>query len=313
MEALNLKELRSHIKMSYSPKIAPTPVGSVGVGIFLTIFALPFMAGGTYLVGAYLKQFPIDMSKVHVPMEVLAAIGVVVFLAGLSVFVLGFKNILQSTSTRGLKSRYPDSPWKWDTHWNEKGVFNSSGKGIIHHLFGLVLIGGLFAPFFYIMTTKESFPMIFKIMVPAMFLLFATIAIYNLLKSLKYQGVKSLYLQFPFHLGQELPVEVHGMPHKNKIEDLKIHLRCIQAKVETKRRGNKSETSTAYYVVHHEEQQLDPSFVSNGVLRSSLPTPKDSSLTTDFESKTYQFWELRVTAKTPGIDFDYGFLVPLYK
>lgn len=297
---------------SYSPKIAPMPLSRGAGAIFLMVFGSPFIGIGVWILAMALEVIPAS-GKVNVPMPIFGLVGLIFFLCGLPVFLNGLKSYIAHLKLKPNQRRYSYEPWRWDYKWNPKKAPRSSNQGIGSNLFGLVLITFFSALFGYFMLTDKGFPLFFKVLMPAMFLLFYWIAIYNLLKALKFRGVQCDFGTFPFRLGESANFTIKGLPDPKDISELKVELRAIYSKVKTVKRGTKREIKRFYYETYKHSELVDQNKVSMGNLAQSIELPGDEGLSTDFVKDDFQFWELRVVAKVPSIDYDFAFLLPIYR
>ena len=293
--------------------INPTPITSSKGIYFLLFFSSPFLIIGIWIMGMSLGYFPLDKSKLHVSTQIFLIIGMAFTLAGVMVSSTALKNLRLYLSKQKFRRRFPNSPWKWDYNWNEKGHEHNLFNRLIYNIFGLALILGLFTPGIYLALEKKGMPLIFKIIIFGFGILFTFIAINQIFKALKFKTVKCLYNHFPFKMDEDNKVQIQGLPHPNKIKELNIDLKCFEFKMTKKKTGNKTTYERVSIERFKQSIEVDKNNIHNGCLDLTINVPEDLNLSTDFIRDDYICWELAVHADIPGIDYNFGFIIPIYK
>lgn len=309
-ETMRASKPKISFSMSYSPKVMVTPLTSKGSLFFILAFGLPFLGVGIWILGSCLGIFEIDPSRVKVPIPIFFICGLIFFLPGLLVSGFGLKKILTYYSKSSARLINSNRPWTYDLDWKKEGWSHSKLGAILYNVFGLGMVYLMFTPFVYFFKKSKDLPIVFPILFGLMLLVFTFIGINQILKAIRFSGVKCGYLKFPYFIGEELEVKVSGLP--NHIDSNSIHaeLRCLQSKLKESRHKN---NQRYFKCLYKSEQDYNSHMVSRNSINIKFDIPQDEKLGTDLIQADYIYWELRVWTEIPGVNFDYGFPIPIYK
>jgi hypothetical protein len=297
----------------YGPKAIPTPQFSPGAHIVFILFGIPFMAIGAWMMGPYFSLFEIDRSKLHVPLSIFATLGLAFFMPGIIVFMKGLTNLLRHKRIAQSKFLFQNSPWKWDCNWNPRGYKISATKSIITNILVLIFLGSFLSPFIYFSKDDLGMPIFIQVIIIVVMVIIITIVFYNIFKALKFTNVECLYKTFPFKIPGKVKVDLLGLPSSNKVRTLTLELRFLESKVASSGSGSSKSSHTIYTELHKIVSCPDGHLIQNGRLHVDMEIPENEKFTTDLTKKNLRFWELRVIADVPGVDYDFGFLIPIYK
>ena len=113
-----------------------------------------------------------------------------------------------------------------------------------------------------------------------------TDAVYHAARQYKYGRSRLRFSTFPYYLGETLDAAFSNPRLIGPYESLTYTLRCIQEKCEV--RGGDADLR----------------------IRFQLP---DEDWETKLAERPPRYWSLQIKARTPGVDFDAEFLVPVYR
>lgn len=292
--------------------INPTPLNSAKSYLFLLLFSLPFLLVGLGLLGQYFGYFSTDNIHNVTEKKIIQIVGLVFFLSGLSIFLKALLQLIRILFKRNARIRFPKQAWRWDYPWNKRGYHHSFFKRLLYNLFGFGLILGIFAPGLYLGFNKKEMPLFFLGMIVLFAVIFFSIGIYEIIKTLKFRSVSCLYSQFPYEIGKNFQVSVKGLPSARQIENLQCQLKCFEFRMIETKRGNKKTYERVSVELFKEDIEVSVENIKNGRLGISGRFPSDVQLGTDFTKDDFICWELSVVAEIPGVDFKYGFLLPVY-
>ena len=310
-DVMRAAKSRISFSMSYTPKVMVTPLTSKGSLFFILAFGLPFLGIGAWLIGGCLGIFEFEPGSVRAPIPILFVCGLIFFLPGVLVSGFGLKKIFTYYSKSNARLINSHRPWTYDMDWKKDGWSHSKIGAILYNIFGLGMVYLLFSPFVYFFSKSKNLPVVFPIAIGLMVLLFTYIGIKQILKAIRFSGVKCAYLRFPYFLGEEFEVKITGLP--NHIDSNSIHteLRCLQSKLKESRHNHKNQRY--FKCLYKDEQDYNSHMISRNSINIKFDIPQDENLGTDLIQADYIYWELRVWTEIPGVNFDYGFPVPIYR
>jgi hypothetical protein len=292
--------------------INPTPLNSAKSYVFLLLFSLPFLLVGLGLLGQYYGYFSTDNIHNVTEKKIILIAGLVFFLSGLSVFLKAVIQLIKILLKRNARIRYPKQAWRWDYSWDKRGYHHSFLKRLLYNLFGLGLILGIFIPGLILAFNKKEMPLFFLGMIVFFAVIFFAIGIYEIIKTLKFRSVSCLYSQFPYEIGKNFQVSIKGLPSARKIESLQCQIKCYEFRMIETQRGNKKSYERVSVELFKEDIDVNVKHIKNGRLGISGRFPSSEKLGTDFTKDNFVCWELSIVAEIPGVDFKYGFLLPVY-
>lgn len=288
--------------------IKPVPMTSSKLFIIFIIVSLPIMICGGWIMASALDLAPMDPNRITIPKNIFLIMGFCFLICGCLLFLNNTLNLLAFLKLKKFRFRYRDSPWYWDYNWNPKGDNQNFLKRLSFNFFIILLMFSMFTPGLYIAFQHRGFPAPLIIMIVIFSIIFLSLAFYQILKTLKFRHVKCQYHNFPFRLGENVLVQVEGLPNSDLVEKLSVNLRCL--KYHLIKQGRKREHIASE--IYTQEVPTDPINILNGILSLNIPTERKSDLSTDFTKENYICWELKVKAEVPGIDYNFGFIIPLY-
>jgi len=236
--------------------------------------------------------------------------------AGLSFMWHGLKGALRRKAIEQLKRRRATSPWDWDFNWDPIGYSRPKWKKPAKTLFMAIIFATFLAPFNWwaFVSGEKSFVLyfvvgLFDLITVGIFCQF----VYDLLQYFKYGTSRLLFFAFPFQLGGELKLGLEGLPDRALIEELTLSLRYIEERYETRGTGNDRRQQVVCYQKYLDQRTLAGRDIPPGpVLEMEWVLPDNPDYVSRLSERPARFWELEVKGKTPGVDYQERFLLPVY-
>ena len=272
----------------------------MGIGVFILLRATNVITAG----------------KVNVPLRILGVVGGIFFFPGFLVFIQGIIGSFKQARKRRLRQQHPDQPWLGDYEWNEREVRDDSLRSIRNSFLFFIFLGFFLVPFNWFWYQEKSHPVLIIVVglfdLLEVFLFFRVI--YLVLRFLKYGRSYLRFSRFPFFLGETIDFQFGTTRDIRDYEDMKFTLRCIEEQTETRGSGNNRSTQVVSYQIYAEEQSFGEGDhrQMRGEIEVSFPLPDAPTYNTSLSSLPLKYWEVEVSAKTPGIDYAAVFLVPVY-
>jgi hypothetical protein len=286
-------------------------------GKYALLLGLPFVAIGAAIVLVASDAIKIDPSKIHAPRWAIGSFGAVFGLAGLLFVIHGVRSAIHGSRTHSMAFRFPDEPWLADYAWNQRAI-RSETVGVFLGLVFCVLFMALFlAPFnWWAFWSKEGGAFVIAIVGLFDFFFLVGIVLYvrMIIQHIKY-GVSQLrFAKFPFFLGDTIDVEFSNARGIGFYDKLTFTLRCMQERYEMRGAGkNRGRRVIKYELYADEHVKEGPAEHRPGEvpMKLSFRLP-DGDFSTQLSNRPARYWELDVVAKTPGVDFEATFLLPVY-
>lgn len=243
--------------------------------------------------------------------------GGVFALAGMWVIIHGLSGVIAQRRARRMRVKYPDEPWRSDYAWDDRGVTDMQGRGVRQMLFGMMFMIAFAAPFNLVMYhgVKEGSKAGFIFGCVNLFVAFYVAAfVYRLARWFKYGAGRIAFRRFPFHLGDRAELAYVPARRLKGVTRLSCTLRCIRESFVTTQVQGKTRTEIVSSVLHHETLELSGDALNASHDRSvplSFHLPADAEPTRLLDRPPV-YWQLQISAETPGIDLDSRFLVPIY-
>lgn len=278
------------------------------------IFGIPFMAVGGIPAVIMLKGG--GAASRHAPVWVVAIVVGVFFLGGLFFFVHGLHGIFKKAAWKSAAARMPGQPWLYDHHWQREGISFSAFDEMLKRLLGVLGWNLFLVPFAWV---GLHGPWVFLLFAGA-FALFGLFLWYRwwtmLLDLLRYGNSFLSYQGFPYSLGGTLHAQLRTPRHVEKIDELKLTLRCVQEKyVTTRGADNRSTTQVVCYELYKDVATLDHARLASlvgGQIPVEFRVPADQP-PTNLAATPPIYWEIEANGKASGVDYQAYFLVPIYK
>jgi hypothetical protein len=292
--------------------------GSVWAGPFFIVFGLPFMAAGAAIGLLALGVIPAAAGEgPPLPSGLAWCLALLFFGAGVFLCSIGVRALIAWSRLKARRERHPHEPWRVDYPWDPTGTSHNPGSSLPGQLGAAAFMTLLLAPFnyfaFYVPPTDMPlwarglvgfFDVVLVLVVVGM--------VMTLVQQAKYGRARLAFQSFPFFLGDTLTARLGTSRAIGEFKKLTFTLRCIEERTETRRSGSRTSIQTVCDQLWAEEVALGASAVREGneiTVRFELP---EGDYGTRLSESPARYWELAVTADTPGLDFSAKFLVPVY-
>jgi hypothetical protein len=281
------------------------------------IIGLPFAGGGLAVIAAAAGLLTLPQSRGRpLPSWLLAPVGAVFALVGMSLIVHGLRGARRMARVRRLRAAHPNDPWRWDHAWDERGSTDDTAARAVRSFAAAVFMFLFLVPFHWIGFFAPDRVAMFGVVA----LLFDVVALvllgraaYLLARRLKYGNGRALFGRFPFRPGTTLEVHVEAPPALPQHALATATLRCIQERYVTRGSGKNRTTSVVCFEIYRDTAPAELVGAGAGLraLRVRFDLPRDVP-TTDLASRPCRYWEVEVDASTDGVDYAARFLVPVY-
>jgi hypothetical protein len=296
----------------------PARGGSTTIhGWAAVLFGILFTGGGLAL-SALLTGIvaPGAVKSRGMPAWILALVGLLFAVAGLSVLVHGIRGVERMSRVGRLRTAHPNEPWRWDHVWNERGATDDAGARARHFFVAAMFVFAFLTPFHWIGFFAPRPQLVFGLAA----LLFDALGVgllvaagYFVARRLKYGRGVALFESFPFRRGSTLELHVEAPSALPQHAVATATLRCVQERYVTSGTGKNRSTTVQCFEVYRDTAPVELVDAGAGLraLRVSFPIPADVP-TTDLASRPCRYWEVDVEAVTDGVDYGARFLVPVY-
>ena len=278
------------------------------------LFSLPFLAAGIGITLIYTGHFSVPAKDIHAPMWVIGVVGAMFFLAGVFLLFHGIDGVKRKRRLKKGKYMAPRHPWLWDYAWEPLGISENKRKEVINAFVAMVVFILFLSPFnWWAFYSGEITPIWLKGVVIVFDLIILFVA-YNFLRKLsqylKYGDSRLRFKEFPFILGNQMVVSLHGAPPQFDV--MRMNLRFIEEAYEESGSGRNRSQDVVCYQVYGEEKVLRSHDAGASKIVMAWQLPEDSEFTTQLSVRPAKFWELEIKAETPGVDYESRFLLPIY-
>ncbi len=274
---------------------------------------------GVMLAGCYAVAAAKWMSDVS-SRPVLALVGANFILIGTLVAVLTFRGIRLRARAREAGGQ---QPWRYDHRWNIHGTDDGSGGSLVRDA---MAVGGIifFLLPFHVLVYNDppgDWGFILYGVVLGLFDLIVFISlsyvVYKLLRLLIFGRPRMIFQQFPYFTGQTMNLIFSGGKRLKKCKDLSAELHCIKEYYEWKDSGEDTSARHVNESIYRDSLYFSTDAAGMAQLSFLLP---HNAVSTDLigdpnssPPKSPHYWELVITMKRAGIDYEGIFLLPVYR
>jgi hypothetical protein len=277
-------------------------------------FVLIFCAIGVGLVYGAMVAYQ-DGETTNAFLMLIAALAFGGF--GVAVFALTTAGYRGQAREAALRVSHPNEPWRWRDDW-ATGRVRSMEKAAAWFFWGFAILWNLISTPLLIflpeeIIEKENYPAVLGLLFPLVGIGLIVVAVQKTIQRRKYGDCLFLMERVPGILGGEVRGTIlilRGLP---ATETLTVRLSCIHRE----RRGSGKQTSTYEEVLWQTEQsdvRLSPT--GEGAAQGAavrFQVPYDASPTGEMDENNSVFWKLEADAAVPGVDFNTGFEIPVFK
>jgi hypothetical protein len=287
------------VRTNYPAYAALLGLAVIAAGVFMNVLAWRSAHGG-----------------VPRPIAALALLGFSCMMCGalLSGYTIkGMRQRRRVTSDVGRQS------WRFDNPWNPEGAEDGGSRRVRNNAFAIGGIILFLIPFHLILREGSSaglrwfFFFILGIFDLAMIVIIGH-TFFLFVRRLTFGRTRVLFRQFPYYTGQTLRLTFAGSQRLASCEGLKATLHCIKEYYEWSGSGNSRMATPIMESVWRGKCAFSTDISGSAELTFDLPHDvPGTDLIGDAGQQIPYYWELEVTAKIPGIDYEGIFLIPVYE
>ena len=294
-----------------------TPISATTVhGRFALLLGLPFVAMGVFIP---LVAFGVISAKSssRAPEWVGAAAGSIFGVAGLWLVIHGLRGVFRQRWTARMRLRYGSDPWRSDYKWDERGARDMQQRGIGQMLFGVFFMVLFVAPFNYVaykgLQEGSKIGLVFgcsNLLIPVYLIAF----FYRLARWMKYGTGEVRFRRYPFFTGETLKLDYIPARRLPPIRKLTCVLRCIRESYIAMQSQGNSSSQVVCTALHEQTVEITDELAHASHDRSipiAFELPADAPATCLAEMPP-TYWQLEISAETPGVNLDSRFLLPVY-
>jgi hypothetical protein len=245
----------------------------------------------------------------------LVIFGVTLPLAGWALFTVNRKGNQARVQHARMRQLYPQSPWMWREDWSQ-GRVQSATRTAMVSAWAFALVWNLFCAFILIFIPRSNASTAAVVVV----MLFPVAGVYLLILAMRltirWEKFGKTWFDlgtFPGVIGKELRGTIHVKLPQPPQGAVTLKLSCINRIVS----GSGKHQSTEEKILWREEYALPWEEVQAGPIGSGIPVafkiPMDALDTNTENSKNSIIWCLQADAKTPGVDYEDVFEVPVFR
>lgn len=262
---------------------------------------------GTGMIAAW--HFEVVGSGGEAPPWLVAWLGGVFIAGGGVVAGRAARHLVRQHRAAGFAER-----WRRDHPWPLREAVDQSVAGISQHVVALGLMGGLLVPlnvgFVLARDVTPSWsawiPLLVVGLFDALFLLSAGYLVYRILQRRRFGASRFVFEDGPpFILGGELRGTFQASPLLSSASACTATLRGVHEYMLV--RGEDSNHVAEVFFEETARLEIGPA----GTAHVRFALPADQPPTSLAEPPT-RYWELAITGRRPGIDFEAVFLLPVY-
>lgn len=295
-----------------------TPISGTTVhGKTACLIGLPFLAMGVFVALMASGLIPSKNAPRNGEGPVGALAGGVFALVGAWMIVHGVLGLAAGRRARRMRERFPDAPWRADHPWDERGAKDMQRRGVGQMLFGMIFMIVFAAPFNMVafFSAREGSALGYAFGCVNVFVaLYGVAFVYRLIRLVKYGSGRIAFRRFPYHLGETAEFDYIPARRLEGVRKLVCTLRCIRETFVTTQVNGKTQTRIVSTVLHHQTRQIAGEQVGashDGRVPLSFDLPPEAE-STRLLDRPPVYWQLQISAETPGVNLDSRFLVPVY-
>ena len=287
---------------------------SKGAAVFLTLFGLPFLGIGLFVIFAQLTGSP----SLHNTNAIAGVVVSTVFVfvgGGLVYAAIGGYGRLKKQ--RAIEEASPLSPWLWRADWATRRTQSENRNSEIG--------AWLLAIFCNLITLPFLFGMVPDLLLhrdPRVFLILGFNAVGLILlanaawATIRHRRFGDTYFEFdslPFTLGERVGGRIHLTLDTRAEHGVDLRLSCVRKVVS----GSGKNSTTNQIVLWQADQNVPAGAVGPGPLGRAIPVdfsiPAESQITNHDNPRDQVLWLLHAQADVPGVDYKDDFEIPVFR
>lgn len=244
----------------------------------------------------------------------LSVFGATLPMAGWAIFMAQSRSKQAMHQQDRRREFYPKSPWMWREDWSQ-GRVQSATRSSMVSMWAFALVWNLICSFVLVFVPVGNAPTAGVVAL----MLFAVAGLYLLLLAvrltLRWEKYGKTWFDLgtlPGVVGKELRGTIHVKFPQLPREGVQIKLSCVNRTVS----GSGRDRSTSEKILWREECVLPPEKIQGGPAGSAIPVafkiPSDALESNTENPDNSVIWCLQADAKTPGVDYQDIFEVPVF-
>jgi len=308
MNASDECELKGH-----TPRCATPLHGRIAL-----LFAVAFTLGGSPIVLVSLDVIHVSAGSIHGPRWILGLVGGLFTSVGLFCFANCIGDLRRAARLRKQQQLHFAEPWFVDFDWNPEGIHDGKIRKLVTSVVGTLFFGVFLLPFNWWAFFSRDGILIVRLMTglfDTLFLLSVGATVYRFMQFLKYGRGYLRFARFPYLLGESLEVQYVNKRGLDRFEEMTLTLRYIEERYVTRGSGKNRSTSVVCFEQYRDTQTITGSearFARSEPVSITFALPQGDYASCLRECPP-KYWELEVTAKTPGVDLSSTFVLPVYQ
>ena len=210
-----------------------------------------------------------------------------------------------------LKQAYPDRPWRWRDDWITGQIASTAKNDLTAALFFAVFWNGISLPGLALFGTGDHDAPWWAVLI---FMMFPVVGAWLAWRCVKIFLIRQRFGESFFRLatkpgviGGKLAGVIEASDRIERADGVRLTLSC------TKKVGSGDSQKTV--VVWQDERVIDRFLDAGDEGRVGVPVdltiPSDGVLSTDTDDEVH--WKLKAQAKSPGLDYEAEFEVPVFR
>ncbi|MEO1128232.1 MAG: hypothetical protein AAFX05_00825 [Planctomycetota bacterium] len=282
---------------------------SIGIGAVTMCVGIPIMLVGTGTIR-------VSPSSVHAPYWVIGMIGGLFTTVGVLFMLNGLLDLRRGARSRRAEAQHPHEPWLWDHPWDIRGERGRESGSLLARIVGVAFLGAFLTPFNWWAFIAGGG--IIVILVVGLFDLILFFVLIDLLRRimarLRYGRPRLRFRTVPIRPGELVDGELVCPKGIGRFDALELTLRFIEERYEVRGSGKSRKQVVECYALYTDSTTIQVVGLheqGDAALPISFLLPEDAR-STAISRRPAVYWEIKVRASTPGVDFHESFLVPVY-
>jgi len=283
-------------------------------------FSLPFTVSGLFVIFAAYNIIPTPDSQFHAPRHFVALCGSLFVVAGQLVFFQGISGLIQKARNRKNQLENPGSLSSSDYPWDRNGIKGDGLQQVLSNFFGWGFFAFLMVPFnwLWFFGNQQKIPKVVYVITGLFDIIVAAgivYCFYVLIRYLRYGQSFLKFSRFPFQSGGTFAGTVMMAKPLKSVTKMKMILRFIEEKIEVRGSGKSRSAQVVCYELYNDTMERTD-FAQYGPnidhLAVAFTLSPDLKLKNNLALRPPRYWQLEISASTPGVDYLSRFLVPVY-
>lgn len=243
---------------------------------------------------------------------------VLLFGPGVALFVFFVVyNIRRKRAREALRLQYPSTPWKWKADWAAGRIrYRPTGRALAMSIFAFFwnIITFPIAIFAWLgKTEKAGCGIVILTLLPLMGLFAIRLAVLEILRWRKYGESIFELAEVPGVIGGSISGIVETSVPISPEDGYHLSLQCMRRVVSGHGKNSHTLETVLWEVKQTVNSGIETPKPGQTIIPVVFPIPDGVAESDDSNSRNIVFWLLKVTAATPGVDYEAIFEVPVFR